>query len=150
MRQVAEILGKTKLTVYNAIASKRLIGAHWVDRWWVIQEDFRIIRAGVVDDVLLRGLPPEIIADEPPKNFSADMPEYRRYRDLDTTNERRSVHMPGFAKVTEGLSGNQVRNLTGVHNQTQTRILKGDKVDVKVALRLANALDIDVEELLRA
>ncbi len=151
MRQVAELLGKPRYAIYTAIATKRLLGAHWVDKWWVIQEDFRIVRAGVLDDALIRDLPPELIADEPEKNFSAELPEYRRYRDLDTGGmTRASVNMPGFKRVTEGLSGHQIRNLTGVHNQTQKRILEGEKVDARVALRIARALDIDVEELLRA
>lgn len=147
MRQVADILGKPKSAVYEALRKNRIVGAHWVDKWWVIQEDFRIIHHGI-DDALVKNLPPELIADEPPKNFNVKLKEYKSKGNL-TEKFHRKVSMPGFTRCTEGMSGRDLYRLTGVHPATQAKLRRGERVKADVALRLANGLDIDVEELLK-
>ena len=143
VRQIAKLVNREKQTILKSIRDGRLLGAHWVDGRYVIQEDFRIKHHGI-DSAGFDYLPSDLISDEPKKDFSAEIP----VRMPAKWEARNMVKLPGFARVTDGMSGKEIRRQTRVHNETQAKIREGEYVKASVAVRLAKALGVDVEELL--
>jgi hypothetical protein len=143
VRQVAKLVNRQAETIRQSIRTGRLIGAHWVDGRWIIQEDFRIKHHGI-DSAGFDYLPSELISDEPEKRYGIDLPDRLPAK----WEDRNVLKLPGFERVTADMTGREVRQQTSVHNITQRKIRKGEYVKAGVALRLAKGLGIDVEELL--
>ncbi len=146
IRQVAKLVGLKPQAIRMAIYNGRLLGAQKVDGRWVIQEDFRIKHHGI-DSAGFDYLPPDLISEEPDKDYNADLPEFPST----SWEARNKIALPGFARVMDelGMTGIELKRQAKVHNATQARIRAGEKVMPSVAIRLSKALGIDVEEFLR-
>lgn len=150
-RQVAEVLGKSVRSVQEGLRRGRFTRTQYVSGLgYVIAEDFRI-RPVHFDDALTDGLPDELISDEPMKDFSALTEKPIPIRNPSGEVGHKKIGIPGFKRIKQErqLGAKQVYRLTGVHDMTQAKILKGEKVHPTVLLRLAKGLEIEPDELLR-
>ena len=120
---------------------ERIPDAQKLPLGWIIPEDAQIILRRA--DMLL---PPELVLDIRPREMPVYPPKHKYNQ---ATTPYTMVELPGYTRVTEGYSQREIQRLTGVHHNTQRKIIEGKKASVDVAWRLAKGLDVDMDELLR-
>jgi hypothetical protein len=153
VRMFAHHLGKGEVWVRQACKDGRILACQKVGNNYVIAKD-TLIRPRYMQDfpghLLDVDLPPEFILGTEP--YEVPMPEYRKPGNPDRTRDpRRAVKLHSFRHVfmESEMSYHKLQHMASVSGQTINKALNGGRVAPEVAVRLANALGVDISELLR-
>jgi hypothetical protein len=150
LRQYASHIGRSEDWVREAVKDGRILAAQKVGHFWVIAKN-SLIRPRWLEGVPLDvDLPDDIIFGAPP--IEVEPPKYKHVRGGNKKGSRKLKKLPSFRKLMDekGYTYRDIRYMTGLNLQTIGNARNGGRVTMQSALRLANALEVDISELLRS
>jgi hypothetical protein len=150
-KQFASHIGKSPRWVRQACEEGRLLACQMVGHTWVIAENTLIsprYLKGFPGELLDVGLPKERLIG---KTIVVPPPEYKKQKGNKLGNPKKKIALPGYIRIKEelGMGRDRIYIKTGVHPETQKKLENGETVTAKTALKLAYALDKEVEDFLR-
>jgi hypothetical protein len=150
IRQYASHIGRGEHWVREACNDGRILAAQKVGHFWVIAKDSLIQPRWLEGVPLDVDLPEDIIFGAPP--IEVEPPKYNQKRKGNKKPKRKLKRLPSFAKVMDekGYTYGELRYMTGLGFNTIGNARNGGQVTMESALRLANALEVDISELLRS
>ncbi len=139
--------------VQDACKRGQILASQIVGGDWVIAED-SLIRprhmAGFPNELIDMDLPLDLLV--PGESVEVEPPQYHpKHKDLHKLGDVRKVKVPSLRKIRleKGLSQYDLHRLSGVTRQTQRNAERGWYVHPATVLKLADGLDVDVEDLLK-
>ncbi len=149
LRQFAAYTGRTPATIRTARKAGRFRPAPaLVDGRWIFWKYTKFTRKHLGDDILLRGLPDELIANDDGIRHEDAIPE----RDIDppeTLGRTKKVVAWGFNRIVGDMPRDDVVALCGVGTPTVKKLRDQKPVRPDVIVRLARGLEVEVSDLLR-
>lgn len=151
VREFAHHISKGEHTVRDWCGKGLILAAQKVGYQWVIAED-SLIRPRFFPDMpgtWIDNLPEEMLAIQNP--YPVEKPEYTNKRKGNKNANQRNKRLHSFKRIMDeqGLTYEDVRARSGVAQHTVARARDGRKIRLDVALRLADALEVDISELIR-
>lgn len=154
-REFAHKEGMGYHKVLSLIQNGRIPAAQLVGRTYIIPEDALIVPAHMEDfpkELLYLGddMPDELTGGRRYDDVNPP-PPYRRSGNRKPTETTRRVYLPSLRRLREerGWTRRKLADVSGAHYYTIERAEEGKPVHYKSLLRLAKALDVPYEELLR-
>jgi hypothetical protein len=150
VRQFASHIGRGEHWVRDACKDGRILACQKVGHFYVIAQD-TLIRPRWMEGVPLDvDLPDDMIFGAEP--IHVDPPVYKEVRKGNKKGMQKLKKLPSFRKVMDekGYTYAEIRYMTGLGLNTIGNARNGGQVTMQSALRLANALEVDISELLRS